>query len=156
VGERSPDELTYIFSDFDPETGRGDEVLRIEDRPPFTNWDLSPDGSRLVVGHNDGRLRIFDLATGEETVLSHAGLSYGEYPTWSTDGRGFFVDGGYASRGRLQKGLLYISLDGGEVHVLRQNWGEWDTHTVPSPDGKRLAFAANFFYDANAWMIERF
>jgi serine/threonine protein kinase/Tol biopolymer transport system component len=156
VGERSPDELAYVFSDFDLATGRGNEVLRIEDRPPFTNWDVSPDGSRLVVGHNDDRLRIFDLATGEETVLTDEGLSYGEFPVWSADGRGVFVDGGYATRGRLQKGLLYVSLEDGKVHVLRLNWGEWDIHPVPSADGKRLAFAANFFYDGNAWMVEEF
>ena len=65
-------------------------------------------------------------------------------------------DGGYVTRGLLQKGLLYISLDDDEVHVLRLNWGEWNTHPVPSVDGKRLAFAANFFYDGNAWMIEGF
>ena len=157
VGERSPDEFTYVFSDFDLATGRGNEILRIEDRPPFTNWDVSPDGSRLVVGHNDDRLRIFDLATGEETVLTHEGLLYGEFPVWSADGRGLFVDGGYGmTGGRVQKGLLYISLEDGKVHVLRLNWGEWDTHPVPSADGKRLAFAANFFYDGNAWMVEGF
>jgi Tol biopolymer transport system component len=156
VGERVPDELIYVFSDFDLETGRGEEVLRIEDRPPFINWDLSPDGQRLVVGHNDDRLRTFDLATGAETVLTHEGLTYGEYPVWSADGRGLFVDGGSRTQGRLHKGLLYISLDDGEVHLLRHNWGEWNTHPMPSPDGKRLAFAANFFYDGNAWLIEGF
>ena len=84
---------------------------------------LSPDGSRLVVGHNDDLLRIFNLATGKETVLSHEGLSYGEFPTWSVDGRGLFVDGGYASRGRLQRGLLYIPLDteGPCGHVTRDH-----------------------------------
>ena len=157
VGERSPDEFTYVFSDFDLATGRGNEVLRIEGRPPFTNWNVSPDGSRPVVGHNDDRLRIFDLATGEETVLTHEGLLYGEFPVWSADGRGLFVDGGYGMTGsRVQKGLLYISLEDGKVHVLRLNWGEWDTHPLPSADGKRLAFAANFFYDGNAWMVEGF
>ena len=156
LGERSADELSYVFSDFDPETGRGDEVLHIEDRPPFTNWDVSPDGSRLVVGHNDDRLRIFDLATGDETVLTHDGWFYGEFPAWAADGRGLFVDGGRVTQGRLRKGLLYISLDDGEVHVLRENWDEWDTHPVPAVDGKRLAFAANFFYDGNAWLIEGF
>ena len=75
-------------------------------------------------------------------------------PSWSADGRGIFVDGGSATRGRLQKGLLYISLADGEVHVLRQNWGEWNIRPQPSPDGAYLAFGANFFYDGNAWMIE--
>lgn len=97
------DELTYVFHQFDPDTGRGDEVLRIEDQPPFTNWDVSRDGTTLVVGHNNDRLRVIDLATGDERVLSHDGLSYGEFPSFSADGRGIFVDGGYATRGRCRK-----------------------------------------------------
>jgi hypothetical protein len=59
-----------------------------------------------------------------------------------------------ATRGRLQKGLLYISLDAGEAHVLRLNWGEWNVDSLPSADGAHLAFGANFFYEGNAWMIE--
>jgi serine/threonine protein kinase/Tol biopolymer transport system component len=155
IGERSLEDATYAFWRFDPEAGRGEEALRIDDHPPFSNWDLSPDGSRVVVGNNDDRLRVFDLATGGETVLTHPGLSYGEFPAWSSDGNGVFVDGGYATRGRLRKGLLYLSLADGEAHVLRDVWDEWDTYALPSPDGKRLAFAANT-YDANAWLIEDF
>jgi serine/threonine protein kinase len=157
LGERSPDQPVYVFFELDLQAGRGKEVLRVADRPPFTNWDLSPDGSRLVIGHNDGRLRIFDLATAEERVLQdEGGLEYGEFPVWSADGRGVFVDGGYGMRRLFRKGVLYVSYPEGEAYLLRDSWNEWDTHPVPSPDGKRLAFAANFYYDGNAWMIESF
>ncbi len=154
VGSRSPDSSEYVFHDFSFESGQGDEALRIKDHPPFTNWDVSPDGSTLVVAHRDDRLRLVDILTGEEEDLTHEVLSYGEFPVWSADGRGIFVDGGYPARGQLAKGLLYVSLDDGEAQVLRLNWGEWNHRPRPSPDGQRLAFAANFFYDANAWMLE--
>ena len=37
------------------------------------------------------------------------------------------------------------SLDDGEAHVLRLNWGEWNIRPMISPDGAYPAFGANFF-----------
>jgi WD40 repeat protein len=55
-------------------------------RPAF----ITPDGTRIVVGHNDGHIRIYDTATGiVEGVLQHAG----EIKTlrWAPDNSGRFL-----------------------------------------------------------------
>ncbi len=128
--------------------------MRIEDNPPFTNWDISPDGTRIAVVHNDDRIRIFELSSGEESVISKEGWSLGEFVTWSADGEGVYLDGGTTTASRFRRGLLYVSLNE-DVTLLRQTLHDWHVQPVTSPDGRHLAFASMFF-SGNAWMIEDF
>jgi len=151
LGERSPDGRSYTLFSLDWEDGRGEPVLRFANESSFTEWDLSPDGFRVAVSGNDDRLRVFELATGLETVIEVPGWHYGEFPRWAADSQGVYIDGGPATQGQ-RKGLLHISLDG-EVRSLRQNWNEWVTFPVPSPDGKHLAFASQVF-SADVWVLE--
>ena len=94
------------------------------------------------------------LATGEETSLVHAGeLIMGE-SRLVADGRGVFVDGGYLTRGRLRKGMLYVSFPKESVCAAQQ-LNQWDTHPVPSRTAS-VSRSPPIFYDGNAWMIEDF
>ena len=154
LGERDRDKNQYIFSALDPITGKGDELLRIEDNPPFTNWDISPDGTRIAVVHNDDRIRIFELSSGEESVISQEEWIFGEFVAWSVDGEGVYLDGGPKTSDRRRRGLLYVSLKE-DVTLLRQTPHDWHVQPVTSPDGRHLAFASMFF-SGNAWMIEDF
>ena len=156
MGERESDSAQYVFSSFDPVQGKGPELARIEDRPPFTNWDLSPDGTQVAVVHrDDDSIRIVTLATGEERVLRLTEWQGFEFISWTVNGAGFYINGGgKKNRGLTYPVLLRVDLDG-QVHVLREKANEWHTRPVASPDGRRLAFATMPFH-GNVWMIEDF
>ncbi len=154
LGERDLERNQYVFTAFDPLTGKGEELTRVEDHPPFSNWDLSPDGTRVALVHNDGRVRLIELSTGKETELSREGWQMGETVSWSEDGKSLFIDGNRLGSRFLRKGLLHVTLDG-EVHLLRQRPNEWHIYPVPSPDGRYLAFGVMVF-SGNSWMMEDF
>jgi DNA-binding SARP family transcriptional activator/WD40 repeat protein/class 3 adenylate cyclase/tRNA A-37 threonylcarbamoyl transferase component Bud32 len=48
----------------------GELISRLPALPDEGTYDLefSPDGSRLAVSHSDGKLRLFDVASGQETL----------------------------------------------------------------------------------------
>jgi len=157
MGERDSEAAQYVFSSLDPLQGKGPELVRIEDRPPFINWDLSPDGTQVAVVHNDDdSIRIVMLATGEERVLRLDDWQGFEFISWAADGTGLFISGGgkNAYPGFTYPALLRVALDG-QVHVLREKANEWHIKPVASPDGRRLAFATMPFH-GNVWMIENF
>ena len=156
MGERDTEAAQYVFSSLDPVQGRGPELVRIEDRPPFTNWDLSPDGTQVAVVHRDDSIRIVSLATGEERVLRLNEWQGFEFVSWAADEAGFFTSGGGKNvyLNSVHPALLLVALDG-QVHVLREKANEWHVRPVASPDGRRLAFATMPFH-GNVWMIEDF
>jgi Tol biopolymer transport system component len=154
MGERDTEAAQYVFSSLDPVQGKGPELARIDDRPPFINWALSPDGTQVAVVHNDDdSIRIVTLATGEERVLRltewHGGF---EFISWARNGTGWFVNGRVDQLLFNRDAILRVDLDG-QVHVLRGKTNEWHIMPVASPDGRRLAFATMPFH-GNVWMIE--
>ena len=154
LGERIAGENKYAFYDFDPLQGKGNELARIPDRPPFSNWDLSRDGGRIAMVHNDdNRIRVVALATGEEREITVKDWSGFEYISWAADGNGFYLNGGYARRASYPA-LIHVGFDG-KVTSLRQNPNEWHVMPKLSPDGRYLAFAVMPFH-GNVWMIEDF
>jgi len=135
-----------LFYPLDPVRGKGDRLLaKIQRRPNYFSWDVSPDGSGLAVV--DTRKKILILADGAWRELPIE-ERWGNLVSiaWSADGKGFFVTSG-------EHGVLHVTT-GGKVNALTHgDFGQWLEHPVVSPDGKYLAFQAqtnNF----NAWMIE--
>ena len=63
LGDRDQATSEYVFYTLDPIEGKESEVARIKDNPPFTKWDVSPDGKSVAVVHNDGRIRVVNLVT---------------------------------------------------------------------------------------------
>ena len=125
-----------------------------QDRPPFSNWDVSPDGSAIALVHNDNnQLRILDLGTKQERSIRVDGWHGFEHVAWAADGKALYLNGsspkkvGYAA-------LLRVDLLG-HVSVLRQKEYEWHASPVPSRDGRRLAFAVMPFH-GNVWVLENF
>ena len=157
LGERDQATSEYVFYALDPIEGKQDEVARIEDIPPFINWDVSPDGKSVAVVHLNGRIRVVSLVTQNERELAVDGWSFGEFVAFAADGRSVFVDGSPSgARAIYRKSLLRVSLDASpEVEELRQRRNVWHVRPEASPDGRYLAFAAMTF-SANVWMIEDF
>jgi Tol biopolymer transport system component len=134
--------------------GETREIAQAAHRIPFTSWDLSPDGSKVAVVHNDDdTITIVQLESGQERVVRVDGWRYFEFVSWSADGNGFFATGSTAI-GTGYPALLRVDADG-RVHVLRQHPNEWHVRLHASPDGQSLAFAKVSFH-GNAWMIEGF
>jgi serine/threonine protein kinase len=144
----------YVFYALDPNSGATLEVARTEHRAPFTQFDLSPDGTRVAVVHNDDdRIVILDLATGDESFVVVHGWSMFEFVSWKAQSDGFFVNSGFAMASGYPL-LLSVDMDG-RARVLRRNTSEWYVYPEASPDGRHLAFASMSFH-GNAWLIEGF
>jgi Tol biopolymer transport system component len=146
----------YVFTAFHVLTGVSRELARTEHRQPFTKWDLSPDGTRIAVVHNDNNeVKVIDLESGEERSVIVRGWQWFEFITWAADGLGFVVNArpdGESFGPGTGAGLIYVNLTG-KATLLRRRPNEWDVHPVMSPDGRRLAFSTMKFH-ANAWLIE--
>jgi Tol biopolymer transport system component len=144
----------YVFISFDADTGGTEELLRISLRPPFTNWELSPDGSTLAVVHmDDDTIRLISVPSGQERTIRVQGWGNFEFVTWSADGQRLFINAGFASAGRFPD-LLSVDLEGNAT-VLRHAPSQWHVYPVTSPDGRYLAFASMPFH-GNAWLITGF
>lgn len=101
---------------------------------------ISPDGSRIVAGHNDGHLRIYDTATGRQVrALPHRGEI--KVVRFAPDGSGRFLS---ASTDRLAhvwdlaSGKKLATLAGHSFTIIAAAWG---------PDGRHIATAS---YDQTA------
>ena len=140
-----------VFTSVDPVKGRGRELASMDIEPSMTSaWDLSPDGSRIVV-NCDGRIRLLSLKSGATTDLAVSGWnSFGEVD-WSSDGNALFV----SSQTHQDTTLLRVDLRGESRPLWHQKLNFLGTKGIPSPDGRHLA-VAGWTTDSNAWMIENF
>ncbi len=93
----------------------------------------SPDGTRLATGADDGKARVWDVATGKDTALDHGGAAVHSV-AWSPDGTRL------ATRAGDGKARVWdvatgkdTALDHGGAFVWSVAW---------SPDGTRLATGA--------------
>lgn len=101
---------------------------------------ISPDGSRIIAGHNDGHIRISDTATGklvktlahpgDVRVLRFAGNGSDRFFSGSTDGVAHVWD--------LHRGEKLATSSGHTDAIIAGGW---------SPDGKLIATAS---YDGTA------
>jgi DNA-binding winged helix-turn-helix (wHTH) protein/Tol biopolymer transport system component len=146
-----------VFYVLDPVRGKGPELARqgIAWEPEIaeSNWDLSPDGSRIALAIPEGppaRIRILSLASGAPQDIRVTGWSIFQSMEWAADGKGWFV----ASRSAAANTLLFVDLQG-HPYPLRQTAGGYDTYAIPSPDGHHLAFL-EYTSANNAWMLENF
>jgi DNA-binding winged helix-turn-helix (wHTH) protein/Tol biopolymer transport system component len=155
LSERENQQL--VFYVLDPVHGKGPELARQEvaSEPEIveSNWDISPDGSRIALALPEGppaRIRILFLASGTLQDIHVTGWSAFQSMEWAADGKGWFV----ASRSAAANTLLFVDQQG-HAYPLRQTAGGYDTYAIPSPDGHHLAFL-EYTTANNAWMIENF
>jgi Tol biopolymer transport system component len=145
----------YLFHALDLDHRALTELAATAHREPFTHFDLSPDGIRVAVIHNDdNKILILDLETGAETAITVEGWSKFEYISWTAEGNGFFVNAGFGARAQHYAALIRVDMDG-RSHVLRDVPWQWQVRPKASPDGRYLAYASMPFH-GNAWLLEGF
>jgi Tol biopolymer transport system component len=146
-------ENQIIFTAFDPLQGRKAELMKVPADPDLTNWDLSPDGTRValsVFDYKAGDVQIVPLAGGTPQKLSAMPWTELVAIAWAADGKSLFL-ASYSSRGTS---IARMDFTGGSKLLFKQP--SWDILSLaPSPDGHTLAFGP-VITTANAWTIASF
>jgi Tol biopolymer transport system component len=142
-----------LFSAFDPMQGRKSEVWKTNAVPDLTAWDLSPDGSRLVVSTFDFKaadFQVIPLAGGTPQKFSAVPWTQLVAIAWAADGKSLFLASS-SSRGTT---LLHEDFSGAPKQLFKQP--SLDIFALaPSPDGHWLALGPVVF-NSNAWTIASF
>jgi serine/threonine protein kinase len=142
------------FSSFDPMRGPIRELARtgVERMPRFVDWDLSPDGKRIVLPRTDGSIRLLELTVPQQGDRMIENQCHFQFAAWSADGSGVFLSG--RCPGSKMYKLVFAELSG-PIHVLQESSNEWVGNPIPSPDGKRLAFALKL-QKMDVWLLPGF
>ena len=149
LGERNASRIVFYAIDVHEGT-KGEELARVEANPADPPiWDLSPDGTRIVVADSQG-LRLVSLVDGSVHELSIPDHNSFMDVAWATNGEGLFV----TPRDSTDYVILFMTLEG-QVNVVWRNKSQWISRLRPSPDGRHLAFAAMTF-ESNVWLLEDF
>jgi hypothetical protein len=148
------DGAELVVRPFRLDGGVDSELLRVEvdvDRGRNLGFDLSPDGSQLVVTEFTGRIRVFDLSTGisRELVNEWGGRPQKVY--WSRKGASLYLSG---MGGPASFWIVRLGLEGG-YEVLYESEEIWPSWPVPSPDDRSLVFHTTRLW-GDIWMIEGF
>ncbi len=102
--------------------------------------EVSPDGTRIIAGHNDGRIRVYDTATGQVVMtLEHPGEI--KVLRFAPDGSGRFLSASTDRQAHvwdLKTGVRLQSFTGHGHTIIAGAW---------SPDSRLLATAS---YDKTA------
>lgn len=111
--------------------------------------------------NRDGRIHVISLQdrgrtgrdAGAEPVhdIVVEGWTYLFDLNWAADGKGWYIGTRSDPAGST---FLYVDLKG-HATVLQSEERVELTWTVPSPDGRHLAFSKTTFTE-NAWLIENF
>jgi Tol biopolymer transport system component len=137
------------FYSFDPVRGLGGRIGQIDGA---SDWDLSPDGTRIAVVNNRDRVKLLTLSdrTWHEIPADPPGGRFTSI-NWASDGRGVFVVSSLPD----STNLLHVTTAGKVDRLLNRGADNKILGPLPSPDGKYLAFGAQGV-DSNLWMIENF
>jgi Tol biopolymer transport system component len=132
------------------------ETLRIEvetDVESAVNprFDLSPDGSQIVVTEWTGRIRVFDLNTGESRELPNEWGGRVQSVYWSRNDSPLYLSGMY---GPAMYWVVSLDLEG-NFEILWKSEDTWAHRPVPSPDDRSLVFHTTRMW-GDIWMIEDF
>ena len=143
------DQRHVLYSALDPNNGRCAPLYRpAPAQSDLTDWDVSPDGSTLVLISRDSapQLETVLLSSGHlvEVPIGIADRIIGV--NWAADQKGWFVA---ASTGAASD-LFYANPQGRPTFLRRVIGPTWG---VPSPDDRKLAFVDENV-DSNVWLMQ--
>lgn len=132
------------------EVAQGRILFRLKESSPRRQACFSPDGKIIATGDSDGKVRLFDAATG---VFLGRSQSYGAaevIPAFSSDGRFIAFAGGELEMdsAAMDTSIRIWELASDRVTVLG-NHGSSVTRLAFSPDGRLLASAG--WEDLKLW-----
>ncbi len=151
LAELDPEGKQLVFATFDPQAGK-QKTLSPVPGSAATAWDLSPDGTTIALMDPDDtkHVRLVDLNRGTVRAIDLHGDLRASAVAWASDGQSL-----YALNASVRgSALLNIDLEG----AISELWSGKSlalSSPVPSPDGKRIAFAGSTFR-SNVWLIEGF
>jgi Tol biopolymer transport system component len=119
--------------------------------PGETPFDVSPDGSQLVVADRTGRVRVFSVGGRQLRDLRVEKGMTPQSVNWSWDGTGLYLSGMF---GGTTYWIVRMDLDG-NIEVIWESDNAWAFNPLPSPDGSRLALHV-FSSMSEICMIEGF
>lgn len=139
-----------VFRAFDLEHGAGREILRIPNG--YTNWVISPDGSKLAVFLDRHRIRFIalDTSVAHEVTVKDWALSNGD---WSADSKSVFM------KSLMPDGtpvILSVDLTGKAEVVLQGGANSEFEAMIQSPDGQYGLLLETIPADNNAWLVDDF
>ena len=146
------DDKEITFTVLDPEKGRKNEIAKISAEVDFMSWDLSPDGTRIVLTKFDPKtsdVQIVPVEGGTPQKFSIKGWTQIAWVSWAADGKSLFVSS-LSSRGTS---VVHVSLTGDAKLMSKWVWNYASIY--PSPDGHSLALGP-LITNANAWLIPNF
>jgi serine/threonine protein kinase len=139
-----------IFAAFDTNNGAGRELLKLP--IGYTNWSLSPDGSRLAIFLDRHRVRFVSPGTGvgRDVVIKDWPLMNGD---WAADSKRVFM------RSVTPQGTpVFLAVnEGGNAEVTFEGQPHTEVEMmIQSPDGRHAILEMPSHGDNNAWMVEDF
>jgi hypothetical protein len=150
VAIKNNDQL--IFTGFDIGRGTVHELarLKIDDPDKAYTWDLSPDGTRIVMlKRGTSEIHVLSLRTHAEQKIIVKGWDGLAALDWTSDGKGLFTSS-------LATGSVLLHTDlHGNASVLWEPKGDSMTWAVSSPDGHHVAMPG-FALSSNVWRMENF
>jgi Tol biopolymer transport system component len=140
-----------VFSTVDPSRGRLGELAKIDTNGVLTAWSLSPDGGRIaLVENNSDSVRVLELPSKRVQVVRLTPPQKGlQMSAWSDDSKWLFLS---SVRGEFK--LLAMDASG-HTRLLLENPSSWVGNPLPSPDGKRIAYALQVS-EVNVTLLEHF
>jgi eukaryotic-like serine/threonine-protein kinase len=158
IAERSSSGKEIVFTAFDPQKGRTNELTRYATDPAAQySWALSPDGTRIaILNPPEKRVHIFYLDRRMPDEIAVQNLDLGDALDWAADGKGLFIDN-ITQRGTE---LSYLDLHGNTHRIWEQRGiqragGILSTWGIASADGRHLAING-MNRSSNVWMLESF
>ncbi len=146
-GGTTSETIKTEFYTIDPMNADSVKLLVSLDGVGWGALDFSPDDKKLLIGKyvsaNESYIYLFDVATGEKTLLTpQEGSEKVAYSgaEFAKDGKGFYVT---SDKGTEFQRLYYIDLAGKAMTPLTAEI-DWDVDDFGlSEDGKLLAFVTN-------------
>ncbi len=137
------------FFILDPQRGKGRLLLGASGKlRPILDWDVSPDGGSLVMDTaSDVPLHVVSLDTGTISDVPFHSRRRTKAVNWTADGRGFFI----SSLTQSGDEVSFVDREGNATSLAATTVGTW---SVPSPDGKHVAFIDRSL-DSNVWLLNR-